>query len=171
MSMSELREPDIPSLFTFHLPDPGEGLTSAELSEWAVVEGQDVGVDQLLLIVETAKAAVEIPSPISGTIVRLIGIPGEIVPVGGALLEMEADDADAPSAFHLLGRRPVTTTGAPARRLPPKPAGATPKVTPTVRRLARALSVSLRDVTGTGPGGSVTATDIESVASHIRRTT
>lgn len=170
MVTTEAQEQDTPSLFTFRLPDPGEGLTSAEIVEWAVMEGQNVRVDQLLLIVETAKATVEIPSPISGKVIRLMARPGEIVSVGDALLELEADDMDASSTFHLVGRLPESDN-TPARRLPPKPAGASPKVTPAIRRLARSLGVSLQDVTGTGPGGSITVADIESVAAGSRRLT
>ena len=61
---------------TFRLPDLGEGLQQAEVSEWHVRENDDVAVDQPLLSVETEKALVEIPSPRAGKIKRLLAKTG-----------------------------------------------------------------------------------------------
>ena len=52
--------------FTFYLPDLGEGLRSGEIIEWLISEGQQVELDQVLVVVETAKSTVEIPSPVAG---------------------------------------------------------------------------------------------------------
>ena len=57
----------------FKLPDLGEGLQEAEISEWHVAVGDEVAIDQPLLAVETAKAIVEIPSPWAGKVRRLFG--------------------------------------------------------------------------------------------------
>jgi 2-oxoisovalerate dehydrogenase E2 component (dihydrolipoyl transacylase) len=152
-------------LFTFRLPDPGEGLASAELVEWIVAEQQSVVVDEPLLTVETAKATVEISAPVTGKVVRFFAAQGSIVSVGDPLLELEVDDDSAAGVRHLVGRIP-DRADTPVHRLPQKPSGSAPKVTPAVRRLARSLNVSLTSVTGTGPGDLITAEDVEHAASQ-----
>jgi len=63
----------------FHLPDLGEGLPDAEIVEWHVKEGDHVTVDQPMVSMETAKAVVDVPSPFTGTIVKLHGQPGDVI--------------------------------------------------------------------------------------------
>lgn len=77
---------------TFKLPDLGEGLQDAELVEWLVQPGEHVVTDQLIAIVETAKAIVELPSPYEGFVRELFAQPGETVEVGATLISF----ADAP---------------------------------------------------------------------------
>jgi pyruvate dehydrogenase E2 component (dihydrolipoamide acetyltransferase) len=83
---------------TFVLPDLGEGLTEAEILAWRVAEGDEVGVDDIVVEVETAKAAVEVPCPYAGTVVRLHGSVGDMVPVGRPLLTVEPATGSAPTA-------------------------------------------------------------------------
>jgi pyruvate dehydrogenase E2 component (dihydrolipoamide acetyltransferase) len=73
----------------FKLPDLGEGLKEADLVEWLVKEGQSVKQDQLILLVETAKAIVELPAPSDGVITRLAFVAGDTVKVGAVLFEYE----------------------------------------------------------------------------------
>ncbi|RKS70868.1 pyruvate dehydrogenase E2 component (dihydrolipoamide acetyltransferase) [Actinomadura pelletieri DSM 43383] len=74
----------------FRLPDLGEGLTEAEIVEWKVSVGDVVTVDQSVVEVETAKAAVEVPVPIAGTVTRLYGEAGTVVNVGAPLIAVTA---------------------------------------------------------------------------------
>ena len=67
---------------TFHLPDLGEGLPDATIVEWFIKEGEVIRLDDPLVSMETAKAVVEVPSPISGKVVKLAGAPGDIVVTG-----------------------------------------------------------------------------------------
>lgn len=70
----------------FNLPDLGEGLPEAEVVEWQVAEGEHVTVDQIILAVETAKAIVDIPSPQTGRVEKLLVKTGDLVKTGSALL-------------------------------------------------------------------------------------
>lgn len=81
----------------FKLPDLGEGLQEAEIIEWHVKAGDEIGTDQPLLSVETAKAIVDIPSPQAGRVAKLFGQSGDIVHLGAPLVafEGEGDEADA----------------------------------------------------------------------------
>lgn len=71
----------------FKLPDLGEGLQEAELIEWHVKAGDTVAVDDILLVVETAKAMVEIPSPQAGIIAQCFGAEGDFIHIGEPLVE------------------------------------------------------------------------------------
>ena len=61
----------------FKLPDLGEGLSEAEILRWHVKVGDHIEVDAPMLSVETAKAVVEVPSPVSGTVTALHAQPGD----------------------------------------------------------------------------------------------
>ncbi|WP_330350560.1 dihydrolipoamide acetyltransferase family protein [Streptomyces sp. NBC_00582] len=70
----------------FRLPDLGEGLTEAEIVEWKVAVGDTVVIDQVVVEVETAKAAVEVPVPYAGTVLRLHTEAGTALAVGEPLI-------------------------------------------------------------------------------------
>ena len=84
----------------FRLPDVGEGLTEAEILGWSVAVGDEVKVNQVLVEIETAKAAVELPSPFAGRISGLLVEPGQTVDVGTPIIEIEVAGAEpeAPGA-------------------------------------------------------------------------
>jgi 2-oxoisovalerate dehydrogenase E2 component (dihydrolipoyl transacylase) len=75
----------------FYLPDLGEGLPDAEIVEWMVKIGDVIRLDEPLLSMETAKAVVELPSPVSGKILRLAGAAGDVINTGAWLAEFELD--------------------------------------------------------------------------------
>ena len=76
---------------TFHLPDLGEGLPDATIVEWFVKEGDVIRLDEPLVSMETAKAVVEVPSPVSGKVLKLAGAVGDIVVTGSMLAEFQSD--------------------------------------------------------------------------------
>lgn len=90
---------------SFHLPDLGEGLPDATIVEWFVKVGDVIKLDEPLVSMETAKAVVEVPSPFSGTVLRLAGASGDVVNTGAVLAEFELDPnlpqrADAQDTGH-----------------------------------------------------------------------
>lgn len=82
----------------FRLPDLGEGLTEAEIVAWHVSVGDTVGVDQEVVTVETAKAAVDVPCPYAGAVAELHAEPGTVLAVGQPLITIAGDGAGMPSA-------------------------------------------------------------------------
>jgi pyruvate dehydrogenase E2 component (dihydrolipoamide acetyltransferase) len=76
----------------FLLPDLGEGLAEAEIVAWHVGVGDSVRVDEIVVELETAKAAVEVPVPFAGVVSRLHGEPGQRIAVGQPLLTVTADE-------------------------------------------------------------------------------
>ncbi len=77
----------------FLLPDLGEGLTEVEVVRWLVETGDTIAIDQPVVEVETAKAAVEVPSPYGGTVLVRHGEPGQTLLVGQPLLTVETSPA------------------------------------------------------------------------------
>ncbi|HEY8160725.1 MAG TPA: dihydrolipoamide acetyltransferase family protein [Methylocystis sp.] len=153
---------------TFRLPDLGEGLQEAELVEWRVKPGEEVAVDQPLAAVETAKAVVEIPSPCAGRIERLFAGAGDIIRVGAPLVEFEGQAAD--DAGTVVG---AVESGANILREAPMAlgrSGASVRVIPAVRALARKLDVDLTMVTPSGADGVITAEDVQRVAKILSET-
>ena len=145
--------------YEFRLPDLGEGLTEGEVSRWLVEEGQEIAEDDPLVEVQTDKATVEIPSPASGKIARILVPEGEVVPVGTVLVVIGEDGAvERPAPT-------VKTLGlAEAPPAPARPKGAPVRATPLVRRIASELGVDLSEVAGTGPQGRVTEEDVRASA-------
>ena len=78
---------------TFHLPDLGEGLPDATIVEWFVKVGDSIGLDEPLVSMETAKAVVEVPSPVSGKVLQLAGDAGAVIVTGAMLAVFEPDPA------------------------------------------------------------------------------
>lgn len=147
--------------FSFRLPDLGEGLTEGEVARWLVSEGQQVAEDDPLVEIQTDKATVEVPSPYSGTVLRILVGEGEIAPVGsdlvligdpGEALSPRTEGSDEASQERAV-TAPSSTTGAPSERV---------RATPVVRRIAQELGVDLTTVTGTGPNGRITEQDVRS---------
>jgi pyruvate dehydrogenase E2 component (dihydrolipoamide acetyltransferase) len=150
----------------FRLPDLGEGLTEAEVVRVLVAEGDEIEEDQAVVLVETEKAQVELPSPFGGRIARVHVADGQRIKVGAVLLTFGDGDAG--------GGARAAAPGATARAAPPRvpavtpvPAAATglpPAATPATRRLARELGVELAAVRGSGPGGRITDEDVRRAA-------
>lgn len=134
---------------SFYLPDLGEGIAEGEVVSWLVEPGDDLAENQPLVEIETDKALVEIPSPITGTVKELLVEEGEMVPVGSELLRLdngEEEPAIAETATEDVFARPST------------------------RRLARELGVELEAIAGTGPGGRITEDDVRSAAASDEST-
>jgi 2-oxoisovalerate dehydrogenase E2 component (dihydrolipoyl transacylase) len=92
----------MPDLKQFLLPDVGEGLTEAEIIKWDVAPGDTVTVNQTLVEIETAKAAVELPSPYAGVVTELHVAPGDTVDVGRPIITIDtAPGGAAPGAVEV----------------------------------------------------------------------
>jgi 2-oxoisovalerate dehydrogenase E2 component (dihydrolipoyl transacylase) len=87
----------VPDLKQFRLPDVGEGLTEADILSWTVAPGDVVVVNQTLVEVETAKAAVELPSPFAGVVHSLHAEVGETVEVGRPIITIDVDPGGSPA--------------------------------------------------------------------------
>lgn len=132
--------------FELRLPDIGEGVAEGEIVRWLVDEGTEVREDDLLVEILTDKAAMEMPSPVTGTLVRIVARPGQVVPVGEVLAVIEVAAGESSEAAK-----------------PSSPGGEVLAI-PAVRKLARDLGVDISTVSGTGPDGRVTEKDVREAA-------
>ena len=167
------------SRYVFKMPDLGEGTVSAEVVEWKVKVGDSVKEDQVIAEVMTDKAAVEIPSPVTGRVVSITGQPGDMVAVGAELISFDTSGAAPaePAADPKPSAGPVPAPPAkpaaaastprsngPAAVAAPAPAAATRVMaSPATRRKAHVAGVDLSTVAGSGPGGRISAQDLAAV--------
>ena len=154
----------------FPLPDVGEGLASAEITQWLVAVGDVVHENQPVVVVETDKAQVEIPSPATGTIAELGAEVGTTLSVGATLIRVTTNgtpplDAPAdPTTARTQERRRQADGPPPAPEESPKSPGRRVLAAPATRRRATELDVDLTTVTGTGPQGRITLSDVQAAA-------
>jgi 2-oxoglutarate dehydrogenase dihydrolipoamide succinyltransferase (E2 component) len=159
------------------MPQMGVSVAEGTIVEWRKRPGDWVEADEPVCDVTTDKVDVEIPSPASGRLERILVEPGATVPVGTLLAEIDAaaKPGEAHPAEHhdaKAGRsRPVTQSPAPSAQRPaastePVPAAANGEAdrsqfhSPVVRRIARKHRVDLSQVRGTGIGGRVRKQDV-----------
>ena len=103
----------MPTFKQFRLPDVGEGLTEAEILKWQVSRGDMVTVNQTIVEIETAKAAVELPCPFAGVVAELLVAEGATVEVGTPIIAVDTDpDGGARRAAPAAQAQP----GGPGRR-------------------------------------------------------
>ena len=169
--------------FAFKLPDIGEGVVEGEVVEWMVSVGDTVKEDDPILSVMTDKATVEIPAPCDGTVSKIIGEAGAILPVGVVCIEFDVDgDGNASASDEAPAKEeveskpeptpepvaapepapqpvaaPVSVTGPAVERAP----GTKPLASPAVRQRARSAGVDLYHVAGSGPAGRITHADLD----------
>ena len=175
--------------FVFKLPDLGEGTVTAEIVEWKVKVGEHVHEDQVIAEMMTDKAAVEVPAPVSGTVVALTGQPGDMVAVGAELIVFDTDAAAAqapaeaaPAAASAPAQTAATPPVSAAPASPPARAAASPAgssavaqaaggdrvmASPATRRRASEAGIDLSQVAGTGPGGRIQPEDLDRLLAEV----
>jgi len=165
------------------LADLGEGMHEAEIVEWLVKVGDTVKLDQTVVKVETDKAVVEIPSPVTGRVAEIRVQDGQTARVGDVLVVF-----DAPVSTNGDNAASAKGQGVPAAVPPavssssPTPATQTTQTTqptvlkqrvlaaPAVRKLAFELGVDLEQVTPSNPNGRVSIEDVKTFAERSSQT-
>lgn len=109
----------------FKLPDLGEGLTESEIVAWRVAAGDTVALNQIIADVETAKAVVELPSPVDGVVKTLHAEAGDTVDVGAVIVTFDIGGDAAGSEADAAAAGTGDSGGAPAAADPASPAAAT----------------------------------------------
>ena len=157
----------------FKLPDLGEGMHEAEIARWLVKPGDTIKLDQPMVEVETDKALVEIPSPVSGRISDIRVLAGQLAKVGEVLVVFETPDdrssTNDSGSFKSVTTNPATqTASASSSSIPTAEASPPPKkrvlAAPAVRKLAFELGVDLEQVTASNPNGRVSIEDVQAYA-------
>lgn len=167
------------------MPEVLAGATEGVISHWAVNEGDQVNVGDVLAEIETDKASVEYHAEEAGRVAKLIQPAGAMVEVGSpiAVFALDTDsDADIDKALADAGassgaepvRQEVSTASAASETAPSSEAPDAPPqrsasgrihASPIVRKIARDRGVNLTDLTGSGPAGRIVRKDIDSYLS------
>ncbi len=174
---------------TVRMPALGESVTEGTVSRWLKAEGDQIDRDEPLLEVSTDKVDTEIPSPVAGTVSKILVGEDETVAVGADLAIIGGQVEEAPRVAEPVhepapaapvqeeapaapvqepapaapAAAPVSTVTAPAP--PPGAADASAYVTPLVRKLASDSRVDLAALKGTGVGGRIRKQDVLDAAS------
>jgi 2-oxoisovalerate dehydrogenase E2 component (dihydrolipoyl transacylase) len=175
------------SEYVFKLPDLGEGTVEAEIVEWHVKPGDAVSEGQIIADVMTDKANVEVPAPVTGTVLRTSGEPGDVVAVGAELAAFAvagaapAQEAAEPGVPEEQPEPPMAAP--PARKAPaapsqsavtepgkaadaPTPAARGKVITsPAIRKRAKEAGIDLTTIAGSGPRGRILRSDLEAALS------
>jgi pyruvate dehydrogenase E2 component (dihydrolipoyllysine-residue acetyltransferase) len=161
------------------MPEIATGTNEAVLSSWSVAENSTVAVSDVIAVVETAKAVVDVEAEVGGTILRLLVAPGAEVETGAPIALVAGPGelvGDIEAVLRELGiaADPValevpeaaTTPGSsPVRVEVPAPRNGRVFASPLARRLAREAGLSVDAITGTGPNGRIVRRDVEQAAS------
>ena len=157
------------------LPDLGEGIDNAEVSEVSVSVGDSVEKNDTLIVLESDKASMEIPAEEAGVVLEVLTNPGDEVSTGQPLLSMELTSSGETTVPETtVPETTVPETTVPETTVPEKQVAMPDKpilhdggkegflASPGVRRLARELNIDLRSVPGTGLKGRTTKDDLNS---------
>ena len=152
------------------LPDLGEGIEGAEVSEVSVASGDTVSPDDTILVLESDKASMEIPAEVSGIVKDILVAAGDELKTGHLLMKIEVSDTNGEDG------EPETAVEEeiePTADLEPEISETTPIpaledsgsmdhvfASPGVRRLARELGINLQTIQGTGLKGRITKDDL-----------
>jgi pyruvate dehydrogenase E2 component (dihydrolipoyllysine-residue acetyltransferase) len=145
--------------FEFRLPDLGEGIREAQVLTWKVTPGQTVSAFDPLCEVESAKAAVELTSPVTGRVVETRFAEGDVAHLGDVLVILETvngataatEKVEKEEWFGIVGTPPAANAKAQNRV----------RAAPLVRKLARERGINLEQVVGSGPQGRVRVADLD----------
>ena len=143
----------------FKLPDLGEGITEGEVIKWMTKEGDQVKEDQPIVEVMTDKDNVQIPSPRSGRVAKILVREGDVAKVGETIMVIDDGSGNSPSQPAASAQPRPVVAAAPAQAQAPQQAQGV-LATPATRRLARELGVEIASVHGSGPAGRVTDDDV-----------
>lgn len=178
------------------VPELGEDIEEAEVTGVLVAVGDTIALEQPVVEMETGKATLEIPATVAGVVKEILVQPGDKARVGQALLVVEGNGAQppqsppqsppeppaSPAAESPVQAAPSVASETGATPAPAVPAPATAPIgdrtaeaavpvaaAPSVRKLARELGVDVSGVTGTGPGGRISAEDVKAhVSARVR---
>ena len=152
------------------LPDLGEGIDGAEVSEVSVAVGDTLSQGDTIVVLESDKASMEIPSDDDGIVKEVLVATGKEINVGDLLIKLEIEQSSSSkekkeSEVKSDANEPGTTKTAQPTESKPKPDPQLPVdgkifASPGVRRLARELSINLQHITASGDKGRITKEDL-----------
>ena len=150
-------------MIEFKLPSLGADMDDGTLLEWKVGVGDTVTKGQVIAVVDTAKAAVDVECWTPGTVHELVAEVGQKMPVG-TVMAILSESGEKVGAGGTAECRPVTNMGTAA--VSPAAPTARRMISPAARKHAEERGVDLDAVVGSGPNGAVTLDDVENAAAQ-----
>jgi 2-oxoglutarate dehydrogenase dihydrolipoamide succinyltransferase (E2 component) len=157
---------------SIQMPQLGETIIEGTILKWLKQEGESVARDEPLFEISTDKVDTEVPSPVAGTVTKILVEEGATVPVGTVVMEVDdgsgaAAPAEAPAEPAAEPAIIPAAPAAPAAPASPAATGALPDrgprsqfISPIVRKLAAEHGLDLATIVGTGEGGRITKKDV-----------
>jgi len=155
-------------MIEFTLPDLGEGVHEGQILRMHVQEGQLVREDDPLMEVATDKAAVDIPSPVTGRVTAVHVAEQQLVHVGDVMVTFDAEGAPTATSAAPTDAAPTVPPASPESSKTRVATSRRRPASPSVRRLARESGIDLETVRGSGPGGRITRQDVEQATTARR---
>ncbi|OIR25306.1 dihydrolipoyllysine-residue acetyltransferase [Bathymodiolus thermophilus thioautotrophic gill symbiont] len=167
-----------PQIVPVVVPDIGD-FDEVEVIEVLVNAGDELSADDSIITLESDKASMEIPTPLTGKVIDISVSLGDKIKLGDLILNIESTSIDTPKEETPT---PTAPTPAPTSTTAPKATTATPQTldqsisttpkgdshaSPSIRKLARELGVNLSNVTGTGQKNRVTDADLKGYVKQI----
>jgi 2-oxoglutarate dehydrogenase E2 component (dihydrolipoamide succinyltransferase) len=133
------------------VPGVGESITEVEIGEWKKTKGEAVQKDETVVVLESEKATVELPSPVAGTLAEVLKAKGETATVGEVIAYLDE-----------TGKAPESKTSMEQRELKKEAAAqeVQPRVMPAAQRALAEHGLQAEEVGATGPGGRLLKEDV-----------
>lgn len=151
------------SNFLIEVPDIGEGIAEVELVEWSVAIGESIEEDDVLCVVMTDKATIEIPSPVNGKVTWHACNEGEMIAVGADFVKLHVEgEGNIKGEGNVVGEDDVIADVKDDEKSSmPRPEAHKPLAAPAVRQRAINTGINLKNVHGTGADGCITHNDLD----------
>lgn len=140
------------------VPTVGESIQEVQIGQWLKREGEWIAKDDNLVDLETEKASVQVPAPVSGVLRKIIKQAEEFAAVGDVIAEIEPSEKPAAGSSAPSG-------GNGSAAAAPAPAAEEARVMPAAKRIMEENKLSSSDVSATGPGGRVLKEDAQRAVS------
>ncbi len=150
------------------IPSVGESVSEVEMGEWLKKEGDSVSADEIIVMLESDKATVELPAPSSGVIGKILKKQGDVAAIGEVVAILEEGGASNGSSTKAAAKPEgkLDTPGAGANGMeigthPPQEGAQDARVMPAAARELAQNNMKAGDVAATGPGGRVLKSDVQ----------
>lgn len=146
-------------IFDIKTPSLGESITEVEIGQWLKKEGEAVATDEILVLIESDKATMELVAPAAGVLSKILKQKGDVASVGEIIAQVDSDGVAQPPA--------AEEKKAPAR----EGADKEPKIMPAAAKLMSELGLTPAQVQGSKPGGRILKEDVLKAAESVKQQT
>ncbi|SDB87236.1 pyruvate dehydrogenase E2 component (dihydrolipoamide acetyltransferase) [Pelagirhabdus alkalitolerans] len=148
-------------VFSFKLPDIGEGIHEGEIAKWFVKAGDEIKEDDVLCEVQNDKAVVEIPSPVEGTIKEVHFDEGSVATVGETIVSIFAEGYESEESDEKATKEESKPSESQSTKKESTASDKRVIAMPSVRKFARDNDVAIEEVNGSGKNGRILKEDVQ----------